>query len=145
MAGFSNTWENHILSLILEATAIANFADNASVSPATAVWISLHSADPGDAGTQGTNEISYTGYARTQVNRNSTSWAVSGGTANPTANITFPQATSTTTGTITHASIGKTSASTGGDIIASGTVSPNINFGQNVTPRLTTSSTFSLD
>jgi len=65
--------------------------------------------------------------------------------ADPVANIDFPQNTSTSTGTFTHASIGVTSASTGAKIIAAGTISPNINFSQNVTPRLTTASSFTLD
>ena len=64
MAGFSNTFETNILKLLLNATAIANIADNASSSPSTEVWVSLHTADPTDTGTQGSNETAYTGYAR---------------------------------------------------------------------------------
>jgi len=145
MAGFSDTWENNVLNLILAAKAIANFADNASASPSTATWVALHTADPGDTGTMGTNEVSYTGYTRIAVARTTGGWAVASGSAKPVAAITFGQNTSTSTGTITHASIGVTSATTAGVIIASGTVSPNINFSQNVTPQLTTASSFTLD
>lgn len=145
MAGFSNTTENNILQLFLNATAIANIADNAGSSPNTAVWMSLHTADPADTGTQGTNEVSYTGYTRISVTRSTAGWTVSNGSASPVAAITFPQNTSTSTGAITHAAIGMTSATTGGIIIASGAVSPNVNYSQNVTPRLTTASSFTLD
>ena len=78
-----NTWENDLLKLIFQATAIANVADNAASSPLTNLYVSLHTADPGEAGDQTTSEISYTGYARVAVAR-STGWdAASGGaTAN---------------------------------------------------------------
>lgn len=148
MAGFSDTWEDNILKLILNATAISNFADNAATSPSTVVWVALHTADPGDTGTMGTNEASYTGYTRIAVARTTGGWSVgvsTAGAANPVSAITFPQATSTSTSTITHASIGVTSATTDGAIIASGTVSPNINISQNVTPSLTTGTSFTLD
>jgi hypothetical protein len=141
-----STMEADVLNLLLCAKAIANIADNAGASPSTAVWVSLHSADP-SSGTQGTNEISVTGYARVSVTRSTTGWAVSGSgpaTANPVAAITYAILTSTSTGTITHASVGLTSASTGGKIVGCGTVSPNINYGQNVTPQLTTASSFTL-
>lgn len=145
MAGFSDTWENNILQLILNATAISQYADNAASSASTEVWVALHTADPGDTGTLGTNEASYTGYTRIAVARTTGGWVISSGSASPVAAVTFPQATSTSTSTITHASIGVTSATTDGTIIASGTVSPNINISQNVTPSLTTGSSFTLD
>lgn len=142
---FSDTWETQILQLILNGTAIANYADNAASSPSTQVWISLHTADPGDTGTMGTNEASYTGYTRIAVARTTGGWTVASGSASPVAAITFPQATSTSTSTVTYAAIGLTSATTAGVIIASGAVSPSINISQNVTPSLTTGSSFTLD
>lgn len=147
MAGFSDTWEDNILKLILNGTAISNYADNAASSPSTEVWVALHTADPGDTGTAGTNEATYTGYARTSVARTTSGWSVgvsTSGAANPVSAITFPQATSTSTSTITHASICVTSATTAGVIIASGAISPNINISQNVTPSLTTGTSFTL-
>jgi hypothetical protein len=145
MAGFSDTFENNILRLLLNATAISNIADNAASAPATNIWVSLHTADPADTGTMGTNEVSYTGYTRIGVARTTGGWVVTNNSASPVSAITFPQATSTSTGTITYASLGMTSATTAGIIIASGAVSPTINYGQNVTPSLTTGSSFTLD
>ena len=142
---FSDTFEDNILNLLLAAQAISQIADNAASSASTELWVSLHESDPGDTGTQGTGETSYTGYARVAVARTTGGWTVSSGSASPVSAITFGQATSTSTGTLTYAAIGMTSASTGGDIIASGAISPNINFSQNVTPSLTTGSSFTLD
>lgn len=145
MAGFSDTYENNILKLLFNATAIANIADNASASPSTALWVSLHTADPADTGTQGTNETNYTGYTRIAVARTTGGWVVTNNSVSPVSAITFPQATSTSTGTLTHAAIGLSSASTGGIIIGAGALSANINYGQNVTPSITTASSFTLD
>lgn len=145
MAGYSDSVENSILRLYLNATAIANIADNAGSSPATNTWMSLHTSDPGDSGTQGTNEVGYTGYTRISVARTTAGWVVTNNSASPVATITFPTATSTSTGTLTHAAIGLSSATTGGIIIASGAISPNINYGSGVGPQLTTGSSFSMD
>jgi hypothetical protein len=145
MAGFSDTFENDLCKLIFNAVAISNVADNAATAPLTSLWAALHTADPADTGTQGTNEGGYAQYTRISVARTTAGWVVTNNSVSPVANIDFPQNTSTSTGTFTHASIGVTSASTAGKIIAAGTISPNINFSQNVTPRLTTSSSFTLD
>src|SRR5690348_2021359 len=105
MAGtMVTTFAGDILKLILNATPIANFADNAATSPLTTLQISLHTADPGASGTQTTSEISYTGYSRISVNRNngSPTWTVTGATAVPTADITFGAMTAGAGGTVTH-------------------------------------------
>lgn len=132
-----------MLALIFNATAWANMADNAATSPQTAVAVALHTADPGETGTMTTSEAAYTSYARVNVNRNSGGWTVGTGTVSPTATIAFPAGTGGT-GTGTHFSTGK---SGGGatDIWFSGTVTPNINFGNGVTPQLTTSTAITLD
>jgi hypothetical protein len=148
MAGFSDSFEIDLNKLIFNALAITNVADNAASAPLTNLWVALHTADPADTGTQGTNEGGYTAYTRISVARTTAGWVCStsgNGSVSPVANIDFPQVATTSTGTFTHASIGVTSASTSGKIIASGTISPNINFSQNVTPRLTTASSFTLD
>lgn len=147
MAGKSDTFESQIMGLIFTGAAISQLALNASSSPLTALWFSLHTADPGDTGTQGTNETSYTGYTRIAVTRSTNGFIVStgGGNVSPAASVTFPQATSTSTGTLTHFAIGFTSATTAGEILYAGSISPTINFGQNVTPSITTQSSFTED
>lgn len=141
----ANALETSVLNLILAAKAIANIADNAASSPFTDVWVALHTSDPGDAGTLGTNELAATGYTRIATTRSTAGWTVASGSASPVAAITFPTLTSTSTGTITHFSVGATSATTAGAIFYSGTVSPNINYQQNTQPVLTTGSSITED
>jgi hypothetical protein len=140
-----STLEADVLNLLLCAKAIANIADNAAAAPSTATWQALHTADP-TSGSQNTSELSVTGYARTSVIRTTAGFTVTGSgpaTASPVAAITFPQCTSTSTATVTHWTVGTSSAGAG-KIIGVGTVSPNINIGQNVTPQLTTASSFTM-
>lgn len=145
MAGKSDTYENAVLELLLNATPISQIADNASSSAATDLWVALHTADPTDSGAQGTDEATYTGYARVTTTRSTAGWVVSSGSASPVSAITFGAATSTSTSTITHMSLGLTSDTTDGTVYYVGTVSPNINIGSGVTPRLTTGSSVTED
>lgn len=135
--------ENNILKLIFNATAWANYADNAAASPQTNIHVALHTADPGDSGSMSTNEIAYTSYARVNVARTSGGWTVTANSVSPVANIDFPAGTGGS-GTATHFSTGKTGGGAT-DILWSGTVTPNIVCGNGVTPRLTTASTITLD
>jgi hypothetical protein len=139
----SNTFENDLLKLIFNATAIANLADNAASSPLTNLYVSLHTADPGETGNQATSEATYTSYARVAVARTSGGWTVTNNSVSPVANIDFPAATGGTN-TITYFGVG--SASSGNGVLYySGTVTPNISVTSGVTPRLTTASTITED
>lgn len=142
---FSDTTETAIMSLIFNATAWANYADNAAASPQTAISVGLHTADPGDAGTMSTSEVAYTSYARVSVNRTTGAggWTVTGGSVSPGANIDFPAGTGGS-GTVTNASTGKTGGGAAA-ILLKGSVTPNIVTGNGVTPRLTTATTLTLD
>ena len=142
---FSDTTETAIMSLIFNATAWANYADNAAASPQTAISVGLHTADPGDAGTMSTSEVAYTSYARVSVNRTTGAggWTVTGGSVSPGANIDFPAGTGGS-GTVTNASTGKTGGGAAA-ILLKGTVTPNIVTGNGITPRLTTATTLTLD
>lgn len=139
-----DTFENDFLKLLFNATAIANIADNAASSPLTNLYVSLHTADPGEAGSQTTSEIAYTGYARQPVARTSGGFAVTANSVSPVANIDFPEMTGGAGGTVTHAVIG-TSLSGAGKILWSGTVTPNIVVATGVTPRYKTTSTVTED
>ena len=140
----SNFLENAILNLIFNATAIANIADNAAASPLTNLFWALHTADPGDAGTQATSEATYTSYARVSVARTTGGMTASTtGSTSPVANIDFPACTGGSN-TITHASVGIASSGAT-SMLYSGTVTPNISVSNGVTPRLTTASTITED
>ena len=138
----SNTFETDLLKLIFNGTTIGNLADNTVTSPATTLTVALHTADPGEGGTQSTNEISYTGYARAAVARTGGAWIVTGSSVSPAASIVFGQMTGGAGGLVTHFSIG---TGTGNYLIYSGTVTPNVDVIVGVTPILTTSSTISED
>lgn len=138
-----DTFENDLLKLIFQATAIANIADNAASSPLTNLFVSLHTADPGEAGNQTTSEATYTGYARVSVARTSGGWTVTGSTVNPVAAITFPACTAGTN-TITHFAIGTATSGTG-KVLYKGTVTPNISVSSGVTPQLTTATAVTED
>jgi hypothetical protein len=150
----SDATESAILKLVFQAVAWANYADNAASAPQTNVGIALHTADPADAGTQATSEMTtgaYAGYTRVNVARSSGGWGVSGTgptTVNPVANIDFPAGTGGTGATASFFSTGSSNASppTGTSaILWSGAISPTIACGNGVTPRLTTASTITLD
>ena len=140
-----NTYESDILALLLNATPIANVADNAAASPLANLYVALHTADPGEGGNQSTSEITYTGYARVAVSRSngSPAWTVNAGSANPNATISFPAGTAGS-GTATHFSIGSSASGTG-KIFYKGTVTTPIVCGAGITPQLTTAGTISED
>ena len=138
-----DTFENDLLKLIFNATAIANIADNAATSPLTVLYVSLHTADPGEAGSQTTNEVAYTGYARVSVARTSGGWTITANSVSPVATIAFGLDT-VGSGTATHAAVG-TASSGAGKILYSGALSPTIAYAPGVTPQIGTTSTITED
>lgn len=143
----SNSFETALLTLLFNNTNIANVGDATGVrgsSTAGSLYVSLHTGDPGEAGTQATSEISYTGYARVAVARSGAGWTVTGNSVSPAAAITFGAMTAGTGGTVTHVGIG-TDSSGAGTLLYSGTVSPNISVTTGVTPQLTTATTITED
>lgn len=138
-----DTFENDLMKLIFNASAIANIADNAASAPLTNLSVALHTADPGEAGTQTTSEATYTSYARVSVARTSGGWTVTANSVSPVANIDFPAGTGGS-GTVTYFSVGPTGGGAT-KILYSGTVTPNIVTGNGVTPRLTTASAITED
>jgi len=139
-----NTFENDILKLIFNATAIADIAQDDGSSPLTNLYVSLHTSDPGETGTQSTNEIAYTNYARVAVARTTGGWTVTNNSVSPVANIDFPASAGGAGGTVTHFAVG-TLSSGAGIILYSGTVDPDIVVATGVTPRLTTATAITED
>jgi tartrate dehydratase alpha subunit/fumarate hydratase class I-like protein len=101
----SNALENAILELIFKATTFADIAENDTTSPATNLYVSLHTADPDETGTQASNETSYGSYARVAVARSGAGWTVTGNTVTNAGLVQFPQCSSGTP-TITHVGVG---------------------------------------
>ena len=130
-----------ILKLLLNATPIANIADNAASSPLTSLYVALHTADPTASGDQTSNEIAYTSYARISVARSNSSpaWTITGASAAPNSNLSFPTATGGSA-TATYFSIGTDSSGTG-KLLYVGTVSPSIVISTGITPILASNAT----
>ncbi len=135
----SNAMETNLLSLVFQAVTFNDIAENDTSGPLTNIMVSLHTADPGEAGTQATNEGSYGAYIRVAVVRTTAGWNVTNNVAKPIANISFAQATSGTE-TITFFGLGHATSGAGA-LLYSGTVTPNIAVAAGVTPILTTGST----
>lgn len=109
----TNSLETSLLGLIFTATGITSIADNTATSPATNLYISLHTSNPGEAGGQDTGETTYTGYTRLAVARSASGWTVTGGSVTNDADVTFPQCTASPGSAITHVGIGLASTGAG--------------------------------
>jgi hypothetical protein len=132
-----NTFENDLMKLFFQGTAIANLADNAASSPNTNLYVSLHTADPGEAGDQTTSEASYTGYARVAVARTSGGWTVTNNSVTNAAAITFPQCTGGSN-TISHFAVG-TASSGAGKILYKGALTASLAVSNLIIPEFASS------
>ena len=142
----SNTWEYDLLLLVFNNTNASLIGDATGLrgsSTAGTLYVSLHTADPGEAGDQTTNEATYTSYARVGKARDGSTWSVSANEVTPVAAITFPTCTGGSN-TITHFGVG-TASSGAGKLLYSGTVTPNIAVANTVTPQLNTSTKITED
>lgn len=132
----SNTFETDLLSLIFNNTDIALIGDAAGLqnsATAGSLYVSLHTADPGEAGTQSTNETSYTNYARVAVARSAGGWTVSGNTVSNAALVQFAQC-GATGATLTHFGVG-TDASGAGKLLYSGALTSSLAVSSGIQPQ----------
>jgi hypothetical protein len=131
----TNSMENGMLLLFFNNTDFANIGDAGGLQNSVAAgsfYVSLHTADPGEAGDQTTNECNYTGYARKAVARSGAGWTVTANAVENAAVITFDPCTAGTN-TVTHFGIG-TALSGAGVLLYKGTVSPNLAVSNGITP-----------
>lgn len=111
----SNSMENGMLLLFFNNTDFANIGDAGGLQNSAAAgnfYVSLHTADPGEAGDQTTSETAYTNYTRVAVARSGAGWTVSGNQVSNTAAIAFPQC-GASGATITHWGLGTDSSGAG--------------------------------
>ena len=134
----SNTWESDLLLLVFNNTTASNIGDATGLvgsSTAGSLYVSLHTADPGETGAQNTSEATYTSYARVAVARTSGGWTISGTAptqAANTATVSFPQCTGGSN-TITHIGVG-TASSGAGKLLYSGALTSSLAVSNNITP-----------
>jgi hypothetical protein len=142
----TNAMENSMLLLFFNNTNFALVGDATGLrgsSTAGSLYVSLHTADPGEAGDQTTSECTYTSYARVAVARSGAGWTVTNNSVSPAATITFPAGTGGS-GTATYFGVG-TASSGAGVLLYSGAISPTIVTGNGITPSLTTASAITED
>jgi hypothetical protein len=142
----TNVCENRWLLLLFNNTDFADVGDAGGLQNSVAAgnfYVSLHTADPGEAGDQTTNETSYGSYARVAVARSGAGWTVTANSVSPAATISFPACTSGSA-TITHFGIG-TASGGAGVLLYKGTVTPNLSVSSGVTPQLTTATAVTED
>ena len=132
----SNAFENQLLEHIFNNAAIAGIGDAGGLQPsatAGSLYVSLHTADPGEAGTQLTGETVYTNYARVAVARTAGAWVITGNTATNNALVQFPQC-GATGATITYVGIG-TAASGAGTLLFSGQLAASLTVANLIQPQ----------
>ena len=133
----SNTFENALLLLIFNNTAITLVGDAGGLLPsatAGSLYVSLHTDDPGEAGSQTTNETSYTNYTRQAVARSGAGWTVSGDTASNAALLQFPTC-GASGATLTHFGIGTDSSGGSGKLLYSGALSSSLAVSSGIQPQ----------
>lgn len=134
----SNTHENDYLLLMFNNTNMALVGDATGIRASTtagSLYFSLHTADPGEAGTQTTSEVTYTSYSRVAVARSGAGFTVTANAVATAANVSFPAGTGGS-GTAAFWGIG-TDASGTGKLLYKGAISPSIVCGNGITPVLT--------
>lgn len=135
MGSKADTWENGVLDLLFtneDFTLVGDAGGLRGSVTAGSLYISLHTADPGEAGDQTTNEIGYTNYARVAVARSTAQWTVTANAVTNDNDVTFPTC-GVTGGTATHFGIG-TDTSGAGKLLYSGALSASLVISDGITP-----------
>ena len=131
----SNAMENGMLLLFFNNTDFAGIGDAGGLqnsAVAGSLYVSLHTADPGEAGSQTTNEANYTGYARVAVARSGAGWTVAANAVSNTAAVTFGLCT-VGSNTVTHFGVG-TDLAGAGTLLYSGTLTAQLIVNPGITP-----------
>jgi hypothetical protein len=105
----TNAFENSLLLLLFNNTAIANIGDATGLTCGTAstTQVSLHTVALTDADTLlTTNEVAYSTYARATPARSGAGWTVSSDVASNTAALTFGEMTAGGPDTAVHVGLG---------------------------------------
>jgi hypothetical protein len=132
----ADTWENGLLLLLFQNANCSEIGDATGLRGSSAagnLHVSLHVADPGDAGNQSTSETVYTNYGRIAVARTSAGWTVTGNNAINNAAITFNQC-GATGNTISHFGVG-TNSTGAGKLLYSGSLTSNLAVSSGITPQ----------
>lgn len=124
-----NTTENDYVKFVFNNVAMPSYGSN--------LYLSLHTADPGEGGNQQTNEAAYTSYARIAISRDNTGWTVTNNQSQNAALAQFPQCTGGSE-TITHVAIGTAPSGTG-QILYSGALNSPLAVSNGIQPQFSAS------
>lgn len=137
MPAKSNTYANQLLQLLFNAVDIPGVADNTVTAPLTELVFALHTADPGDGGTQASFEAAYLNYLRVLKPRTVVGFTVGVTSVTLASAVNFPAAgVGTIIETLTHFSVGD-----GGRIFYRGVLSPEVVIADGVPPILSSGTT----
>ena len=142
----SDAFEASILDLLFKNFAITGIGDAGGLLPSAVagnLFVTLHTADPGDAGTAITSETAYTGYARQPVARGA-GWTRTGNSISPAANVDFPECSAAPGTPNTHFGVAST-VSGAGVLLYKGALTPNITMAVGVIPRVKSTTTITED
>lgn len=131
----TNAAEQAFLDLLFLNTDWANIGDASGLqnsATAGSFWISLHTADPGEAGSQTTNETTYSGYARVSVARSGSGWSRTGSIISNVSAINFGTCSSGTA-TITHFGVG-TDETSAGNLLFKGSLTSSLAVSLGIAP-----------
>lgn len=126
----ANGFETDVLNITFNATLAAHLGVLDTTGNAN-LYVSLHTGDPGEAGSQTTSECAFGSYARVAVARSGAGWTVSGNTVENAAVISFPECTSGSE-TVTYVGIG-TITSGAGQLLYSGALSASRSVSSGIT------------
>jgi hypothetical protein len=141
-----NTYENELLLLIFNNTPMTLVGDASGILGSAlpgSFYFALHSSDPGEAGTQATNEVSYTGYARVAVARTGAGFVVTGNSVSPADDVDFGQCTAGSV-TASHFSLGVASSGST-KLLYKGAFNASIAIAVNTIPRIASGTTITED
>jgi hypothetical protein len=131
-----NTFENDLLLLIFNNTDAALIGDATGLrgsSTAGSLYVSLHTANPDESGSQTTSEATYSPYARIAVARSGAGWTVTGNAVANAALIQFAQCASGSD-TLTHFAVG-TASSGAGKILYKGALTSSLSVSSGIQPQ----------
>ena len=137
IASFSwaNAGETSLWDLLFQNTTFVQAPLIQGSATAGSFFIALHTANPGQTGTQSTSEAAYTSYARVAVARSSGGWTITGNnpiTAENAAAVTFPACTGSSE-TETYFSFGQ-ETSGAGVIYGYGALTSSLAVSNGITP-----------
>lgn len=123
MSALTTAFVTNLLNNYFVNLGHANVGDAAGLRgsvTAGSLFFALHTADPGDAGTQTSSEAAYAGYARASATRGAAGFVVSGKNVSPAVELSFGKRTDVGSATLYFWSVGTASSGAGNLVLRGG-------------------------